>query len=132
MTITHKGFTFTGVAEAVQFGEYERRPQYTSAFGVSGMSVIDSGRTGRPFTVRVYVYGSFSTAALLDAFLKLIDSKTGQVGTFVDSGSVARTIRDVEFCGADREQDPLPTAPDGGWIAVVNLRFMQLAPGASG
>lgn len=132
MTISHKGFTFTGVAEDVIFGEFERSPQYTSAFGVAGTSVIDSNRMRRPFTVRVYVYGGFSTAALLEAFLNTIDSKIGQVGTFVDTGNIARSIRDVEFCGATREQGPLPTAPTGGWIAVVNLLFMQLSPSATG
>lgn len=132
MTITHKGYTFTGTAEALVFEPFERTPQYTSAFGVRGASVIDSDRVKRAFSVRLYVHGGYSTAALLIAALNTMDSKTGQVGTFVDSGLAARTITNVEFAGMTIEQDPIPTAPGGGWIAVVVLRFVQLSPSATG
>jgi hypothetical protein len=128
MTIIHVGFSFAGLAEEPKYQEWERTPQYTSAFGVAGQSAIDSNRMSRDFTVRLMMYGGFATSASLFAAVVAAEKKIGQVGTWIDNGLLTRTILNVEFLSLAIEEGPLPTAPDGGWLAIVSLKFKQLSP----
>jgi hypothetical protein len=128
MTIVHDGFTFVGVAEEAKFGTWERQVQYVTTFGNPGASALDGKRTVREFQVRVYCYNNFANAAAVYTYLGTCDSKIGAVGTYVDNGLQPKTIENVEFLGLELEQGPLPTAPDEGWIAVINLSFKQLSP----
>lgn len=128
MTISHNGFSYPGTAEEVQFGEWDRQVVYQSAFGVKGASALDGERTFRDFTVRVYMYGSFASSTAVLNKLGLADAKIGNVGTFVDSGATAKSITNVEFRALRLEEGPLPTGPDGGWMAVIVLSFRQLQP----
>lgn len=128
MTISHNGFSYPGTAEEVQFGEWERQVVYQSAFGVKGASALDGERTFRDFTVRVYLYGSFASSTAVLNKLGLADATIGVVGTFVDSGATPKSITNVEFRALRLEEGPLPTAPDGGWLAVIMLSFRQLQP----
>lgn len=128
MTIIHNGFSFPGLAEEVQFGIWDRQVVYQSAFGVKGASALNGERTTRDFSVRVYLYGSYASAAAVLTYLGTADSKIGAVGTFVDSGLTAKSITNVEFTSLKLEEGPLHNAPDGGWMAIIVLGFKQLQP----
>lgn len=127
MSITHNGVTITGVAEEVQLGAWERAVVYQTSFGVLGKSALDGGRTARPLSVRVFVYGSYTSTTLI-AYLEAWNARVGAVGKFVDSGLQPRTLNNVELVAVQKEEGPLPTAPDGGWLAIVTFSFQQLAP----
>jgi hypothetical protein len=127
MSIIHNGVTITGLAEEVQMGTWERAVVYQGSFGVLGKSALDGGRTSRQLSVRVYVYGSF-TATTLIAYIEAWNARVGAVGRFVDNGLQPRTLNNVELLAVQKEEGPLPTAPDGGWIAIVTFSFQQLAP----
>lgn len=128
MSISHNGVTITGVAEEVQIGPWERAVVYQASFGVLGKSALDGGRQSRPLSVRVFVYGGFTTSTLLIAYLETWNTRVGVVGRFVDNGLQPRTLNNVELLAVQKEEGPLPTAPDGGWIAIVTFSFQQLAP----
>lgn len=127
MTISHAGFSYPGTAEEMKVGEWERAVQYTSAFAVKGVSQLDGAVRSRTLEARQYLYNSF-TATTLIAFIAASDLKIGTVGTLVDNGLQPRTLKNVEFLGFVLEEGPLPTAPDGGWIAIGVLNFRQLSP----
>lgn len=128
MTISHNGFTFPGIAEEIQFGIWERPVVYQSAFGVKGASVLNGERTVRDLSVRILVYGSFGSSTAILTWMGTADSKIGAVGTLVDTGLTSKTITNVEFVSSKLEEGPLPTAPDGGWMAILVLGFKQLQP----
>jgi hypothetical protein len=128
MSIAFAGVTFAGVAEEVKFDAWERADQETTSFGTIGTSSIDGGRKNRPFEVRILVYGSVATSPAMYTLLGGYETKLGKVGTFVDNGLTPKTLANCKFMELILEEGPLPTAPDGGWMAVCLFKFKQLVP----
>lgn len=128
--ILHDGLTIPGLIEDIDWSLWDRQVQYSSQFGLKGVTALQGERTTRDFTPPMMIFNNYTTLSQLNTKLDEIDNHIGSVGQFKQfdlSNNLLRTIEDVEFVSFAFEF----TRFDGDlkYWAKARLVFKQLTPG---
>ena len=124
-------FYVPGLIEDIQWGQWGRPVQRTTQFGLTGETIIDGLRTGRPFTCPMLIFNGFVSFVARESFLQSLEGQIGRVVqlTQVDmDGNVLRHASGIEFVDFVRGMDRAD--PDIGYWCKGNMMFRQLAPSA--
>lgn len=126
MSLSHDGFSFTGLAGPFTFGDTDVPFQIDSCPGVNGISVMSDPAKGTPFSCP-YTLSAYGTKALLSNAVAQIAAVKGRLtGTVLRDGSAGEQVPRSTFMGF---QPSGPAFYSGGgtvgWVQRGTLTWIQ-------
>lgn len=131
MSITLSGYTFPGSTthQVPSEEEWENNPIYTNFYGVAGSVEIRDAEHGRMVMIEAR-FGGYSTPALLQAALYVVDGKAGSLNDStltVVLGASSCTYRNCTFVKFNRSSKmQYDGSGVNGWYIDGVLVFRQL------
>ena len=126
MALVHAGFTIYGTLKSFKPPGWEFDELQIGVFGLAGVGVLQGGITKREFSLPIWIANSYNQAQLL-AYLESLHDRAGAIGSLVLSGTISKTLTNVEFLKIDAD-DLIPPNPEIGWSCEALLHFRQLTP----